>query len=188
MNDCDPRERRDVVAAYREGLGLIDVTAVCDEAGIRVVAGKERDAQAPTAAAAPQRRWWCRRAAEAERIGAAANAYLRRHAPLEAPSTAFDAGSLALVAAAVTRAAARHNVVLHSDQQIEEAAMAAVARIDCELKRLQQSGGLRSVNKSYRDYRLQTSARGDRVARYSDWMRQYRAELVRQLAANLRFV
>lgn len=188
MNECDSRERLDLVAAYREGLGLTAVAAVVDEAGIRVVVGKERDAQALAVAAAPERRWWCRRAAEAEHIGAAANAYLRRHAPHEAPSTLFDAESLALVAAAVTRAAGRHQIALHSDQQIEDAAMAAVARIDCELKRLQQSGGLRSVNKSYRDYRLQASARGERVSRYSDWMRQYRAELVRQLAANLRFV
>ena len=51
---------------------------------------------------------------------------------------------------------------------------------------MQRSGGLKSVNKSYRSYRLETSARGERVLPYATWLDRYKAGLVREVAANLR--
>ena len=66
--------------------------------------------------------------------------------------------------------------------------MTVVARVDEEIERLQRSGDLKSVNKSYRAYRLETSARGEKTLRYAEWMDKYRENLVRQLAAALRYV
>ena len=79
------------------------------------------------------------------------------------------------------RAAARF-----SDDQIYNDAMMIADRVDAEIGRMQRSGELKSVNTSYRDYRLAASARGERVLRYADWMGRYKAQLVREIAANLR--
>ena len=66
--------------------------------------------------------------------------------------------------------------------------MAAIARIDDELERLRQSGALRPVNKSYQSYRRDAAAKGERVVPYAQWMLGYREELVRKLAATLRYL
>jgi hypothetical protein len=79
------------------------------------------------------------------------------------------------------RAAARLSAA-----EIRDAAFVAAARIDAELAHMQRTGALKSVNQAYRKYRLETSARGERVMRYADWMQRYRAGLVREIAANLR--
>jgi len=73
-----------------------------------------------------------------------------------------------------------------SEDRIRADAMAVAARVDAEIARLQRAGGLKSVNASYRQYRLETSARGERVMRYADWMNRYKAGLIREIAANLR--
>jgi hypothetical protein len=79
------------------------------------------------------------------------------------------------------RAAAR----LTADQ-LRDAAMAAAARVDAEIARMQRTGALKSVNKSYRDYRLAAAARGERTLPYAAWLRRYKAGLVREIAATLR--
>ena len=71
-------------------------------------------------------------------------------------------------------------------QEIAEEAMRAISRLDAEVERAMQTGALKSVNKSYRAYRLEISARGESVLRYADWMERYKANLVRDIAANLR--
>jgi hypothetical protein len=67
-------------------------------------------------------------------------------------------------------------------------AMAAIARVNEEIERLQRSGELKSLNKSYRAYRIETSERGEKTLRYDEWMGKYRENLVRQLATVLRYV
>ena len=73
-----------------------------------------------------------------------------------------------------------------SEAELHSGAMAAAARVDAEIARLHAAGGLKSVNASYRQYRVDATARGERVMRYADWMDRYRADLIKEIAANLR--
>lgn len=73
-----------------------------------------------------------------------------------------------------------------TDDEIRRGALTVAARFDAEIARLHAAGGLKSVNRSYRQYRLDASARGERVMRYADWMERYKADLIREIAANLR--
>ena len=185
MTKADPNGQDGLVAAYREGLGLGSVTVIWSEDGVRVACDGAGDgAIEPTPAA--QARWWCRRKSDAERVAAAAMARLRR----QDGSCEHEESSVATVLAdeSIMRAAKRLGVILYSDTDIITEAMAVVARVDCGIERLRQSGELRSVNKDYRKYRIETSARGGRAMRYADWMRRYRENLVRKLAATLRYL
>jgi hypothetical protein len=134
-------------------------------------------------------RWWCRRDDDAVRIAAAARAALRRR---ESGTAArgrvgkVDSHDFVSACAAVAEAARRHGVALFSDDDLAAHAAEIAARIDAELKKLKDSGGLKSINQAYKTYRLTTSGRGERVLRYDEWMRQYRADLIRQAAAALR--
>ena|GEM_PF-6925590 len=73
-----------------------------------------------------------------------------------------------------------------SEAQLHAGAMDVAARVEAEIARLQANGGLKSVNASYRQYRLQASARGEPAIRYANWMQRYKADLIRQIAENLR--
>jgi hypothetical protein len=168
------------VAAYRQGLGLAAIAVIRDAAGVRVAAA---DQAALAAAEKVATRWWCRRAADAERVAAAAAAHQQRRKERLVGSV-----EVPLAGESITRAARRLGVVLYSETEIFDEAMAIAARIDREMENLQQSGGLRSINKSYQKYRIETSARGERVVRYQDWMRQYRESLIREVASTLRFL
>lgn len=86
------------------------------------------------------------------------------------------------------RAAKRLNVDLRSDQDITAEAVVVIDRIAAEFDQLRNAGGLRPVNKSYRDYRLAAAARGERVVPYAQWMRAYQGNLVRQAAATLKYL
>ena len=89
---------------------------------------------------------------------------------------------------AIMQAARYLGITLHSDDEIIAEADATMARVDREIERLQRAGELRSVNQSYRSYRLEASARGERVMRYQDWMRNYRENMMRQVASSLRYL
>ena len=191
-------ERLGLAAAYREGLGLAAVAVIRGPAGIRISAAVRGDHGPFAAAESVQARWWCRRATEAARVAAAATARMRRResrAGGATPSTAAfacveaDASPTVLLACASVEAAAkRFNIVLRSDDEILDEAMNIAARVDAEMQKLQHSGGLKSINKAYRRYRLEASGRGERVLRYDEWMRKYRENLVRELASTLRYL
>jgi hypothetical protein len=72
-----PRDRYALIAAYREGLGLAAVVVTRGPAGIRVSAVRQGTGGMPDEPAA-EARWWCRRAADAERVASAAIRRLRR--------------------------------------------------------------------------------------------------------------
>jgi hypothetical protein len=193
----EAKERSALIAAYREGLGLAAIIAACDAAGIRVMACAPREDGTASAEAA-QARWWCQRASDAERICAVATARLRRRRPGgETPAPPVDASSPCREDPAAMRAAARDaiagaakrlNVALYSNEEISAEAMRIIVRVDEEIEALRGSREFKSVNQSYRTYRMEASARGEKVTPYAQWLNKYKANLVRQLANALRYV
>lgn len=175
------RESCGLVAAYREGLGLAAISVVATAGELRVTAVAAAGAEAEVVAL-----WWCRSAPDAARVAAAAARRLGRGRCAE-PGEGKGL-ALALACASVEDVARRINVALRTDLEINEEASTAVARLDAEIENLRQSGGLKSVNKAYRAYRLESSARGEKILRYDDWMRKYKENLLRQVAATLRAI
>lgn len=167
-----------LVAAYREGLGLVAVVVVCDGDEVRVVADPDNAIVTPDAAANLR---WCRNADDAARIALAANVNLRRRA-----TGKDDPQVLALDA--IGRAAKRLNAMLRTDQDIASEAAIVIARVTREFEQMRASGDLREVNTSYRDCRLAAAARGERVAPYAQWLRTYQENLVRKAAATLKYL
>lgn len=201
MSDADSsapplrsNESSDLVAAYREGLGLAAVAIIDEPSAIRIVVRGASDGVSSDAAESVDARWWCRGTREARRVAASARGRLRRSQSGNAMTTVSageQASASAVVSsatAAVLAAAQACAVDLQSDAEIRDEAMRVAARVDAELDQLQQSGGLKSINQSYRRYRIEASARGERVLRYEQWMRKYKENLVRNLAATLRYV
>lgn len=174
-------ERCGFAAAYREGLGLAAVAVIGEADGVGIIAVQSGEHEPGSGAGSVQARWWCRSAEDAARIAASAARTLHRQSNGENGTPLLRRAE-----AAVSAAAKRLNVALHSDAEIAAAATNVVARVDAELQQQQASGGLKSVNKAYRSYRLDSSARGERVLRYDEWMRQYRENLMRQIAFALR--
>jgi hypothetical protein len=180
VNARDRAARARLVAAYRQGLGLVAIAVIAGPDGVRIVAGEHAEDEKISATEGLQARWWCRRLSDADDIAAAANARLRRHA-LETSAAARDFAN-----DAIARAAKRRAVDLHADDAVLAHATNAIARIDVELEQLRRAGDLRTVNKSYQAYRLEAAACGERVVPYARWMLSYKENLVRQLAATLR--
>jgi hypothetical protein len=174
-------EREALIAAYREGLGLATIAVIDAAAGVRIVAPTAQDHDAACAQDGVHVRWWCRRADDAARVAALAARMLRRES-----NDANRSARLSRAQEAVFAAAAKLAIALRSDADIAAEAMAVAARLVAEMRKQQQSGGLKSLNKAYRSYRIESSGRGERVLRYDEWMRQYRQNLVRQVASTLR--
>jgi len=169
-----------LVAAFREGFGLAAIAVIDGPDGVRIAAAAPGAEIICAPAEILYCRWWCPRAFEAASIATAVGADLRNRKTCA--GAALSAGQ------AVVRAAKQRNVELHCDEEILEQATAAIARIDDELERLRQSGDLRPVNKSYQTYRRDAAAKGERVVPYAQWMLGYKEELVRKLAATLRYL
>lgn len=180
----EAKKRAALIAAYREGLGLAAIAIVRDPHATCVAALAAGQNETFPAEEAVARRWWCRRAEEATRVAASAmRRSQRRDLPGREPAAATPDVELA---ALIEQTAARLNVALYCDAQITGEADTAIARVEAELERLRQAGELKSVNASYRTYRLQASVRGDRALPYAEWFNTYKATLVRELANTLR--
>jgi hypothetical protein len=170
----DAGKRESLVVPYREGLELSAVLLIAGTDSLRLlVAGAGGEAVLETSETVAVR-WWCRRRLQADSVVAAVR--------LTQTTSATQAQQ------SVLRAAKRLGVSLLSEEEIAEEAERAIARLDAEVERQMQTGALKSVNKSYRAYRLETSARGERVLRYADWMERYKANLIHEIAANLRLL
>jgi hypothetical protein len=174
----DPSARSSAFAAYRQGFGLAAVAVISGPAGIRIAAAAEG---ALAAAETLEARWWCRRAADAERVAVSAAVRLRRRS-----GSSDIAADISLACESIARAAGQLGVPLRAEAELYDEAIAVAERIEREMERLKQSGGLRSINTSYRQYRIEATERGERVMRYADWMQRYRENLIRELASTLR--
>jgi hypothetical protein len=172
--------RARLVAAFREGFGLAAIAVIDGPDGVRVAAAAPGAEITCATAETVHCRWWCPRAFEAASIATAVAGRLH--------SRETCTGAALSACQAVVRIAKQRNVELHSDEAIIDQATVAIARIDDELERLRQSGDLRPVNKSYQSYRRAAAAKGERVVPYAQWMLGYREELVRKLAATLRYL
>jgi hypothetical protein len=166
-----------LIAAYREGLALAGVAVIKAPDGLRIKTVTRDGARASGESLVA--RWWCRRPAEAECIVESATRSFRR-----ARKNSPDECSLACES--ITWAAERLAVEIRSDAEVDEEAMHAIARLDAEIARQMRTGALKSVNQSYRQYRLDASSRSERVLPYAKWMDGYKVKLMREIAANLR--
>jgi hypothetical protein len=169
--------RENLIAAYRQGLGLAAIVVIGGSDGIRI-AVEQWDAAAPAAGENLHARYWCRRAADAERLAVAASHRLSDN----------DHSAAAFAFESIQRDAKRLNVRIFSDTMVETDALMLIDRIEREIERLRSSGGMRPINKSYQCYRLEATARGERVVPYAQWMRQYTENLVREAAATLKYL
>jgi hypothetical protein len=169
-----------LVAAFRDSSGLAAIAVIDGPDGVRIAAAAPGEDIACAPAETVHRRWWCPRAFEAASIATAITARLRNRETC--------AGAALSAVQAVVRAAKQRSVDLYSDEEVLEQATAAIARIDDELEQLRQSGDLRPVNKSYQSYRRDAAAKGERVMPYAQWMLGYKEQLVRKLAATLRYL
>jgi hypothetical protein len=176
VSEVKIRER--LIAAYREGLGLVAIAVVHDGERTRVVAGPDRAGAMPDKAITL---CWCRNADEAARVVSAATWRLRR-------GSADEGDPNALALAAIARVAKRLNVTWRADQDIAAEAAVVIGSIEREFEQMRASGDLRAVNKSYRDYRLEAAARNERIVPYAQWMRAYRESLVRKTATTLKYL
>jgi hypothetical protein len=193
----ESRRRAALVAAYREGVGLAAVAMIRSSAGIHITAAGNGGDGLLAPGDAVEAQWWCRRSVDAARVAAAATARLRRGESKDgapnpsAASLSLLPGNISaaflLAERAIAAAAKRCNVTLYSDEETSAAAMAIIVRVDAEIERLQYAGDLKSVNRSYRIYRTEAAARGEKVLRYAEWISKYKEKLVRELAAALRY-
>ncbi|HEX3505041.1 MAG TPA: hypothetical protein VHU22_16765 [Xanthobacteraceae bacterium] len=168
-----------LIAAYREGLAFAAVAVTARADGLCIKTMAQDGTLGPSESLVA--RWWCRRAAEAECLADSAARSFRR---LRQKSS--DESSLACES--VTRAAHRLALQIRSDADIDEEATHAIARLDQEIETQMRSGALKSVNQSYRQYRLEASSRGERVLPYVKWMDGYKVKLMREIAANMRYL
>jgi hypothetical protein len=171
----DPKtgEQAALIGAFRQGLELSGLAVIRNGDGIRLATVGPDGLAVVAPGETGEVRFWCRRTADAERVFAAAATKLRRQS--------FTADQ------AIIAAAARLHVALYTDEQITGEAIATIARMEEEFASLQRSGALKSVNRAYRLYRQDASARGEKIVPYVRWLGKYKENLVRQLAAALRY-
>jgi hypothetical protein len=158
-----------LIAAFRQGLGLAGLAVIKGRDGIRVAAVGADGIGDLAPGERGEVRFWCRRAADAERIVAA----------VKLKSSEADPAFVA--------AAARIPASLYSNDEITAEAAAAIGRVEQELESLRETGALKSVNRSYRVYRQDAAARDEKIVPYAIWFSKYKQNLVRQLAAALRY-
>jgi hypothetical protein len=159
-----------LIAAFRHGLGLAGLAVIRGSSGIRVAAVGADGVSALAAGESGEVRFWCRHAADAQRIVATAKSKM--------PPGADQV---------LITAAARIPASLYSDAEITAEAVAAIGRVEQELESLRVAGALKSGTRSYRDYRQDAAARGEKIVPYAIWFSKYKGNLVRQLAAALRY-
>lgn len=195
-NCRESKARAALITAYREGLGLAPIAVIGAGTGIRILAVRSGCDAVVAPGEKIETQWWCRPAPDAGRVAAAATERLRRCRPkndaLESSAAHLSdpvpiiSAALDLAGKAIAAAAKQCGATLYADQETLIAAVAVIARVEEEIERLQRAGELKSVNRSYKIYRTETTARGEIASPYAQWLNEYKVKLVRELAAALR--
>lgn len=91
-----------------------------------------------------------------------------------------------LAAESLARAVYVLGINCESNENVECAAAEAVAMIDKKIADLQRSGGMKSFNKAYREYRLRAKAEGRGAMQYAGYLENYRLDLIKVVAQTAR--
>jgi hypothetical protein len=83
-------------------------------------------------------------------------------------------------------AAAEIGASLESNETVERNAEQAIAEIEKTFQQMQRDGGLKLINKSYREYRATRLAAGERAQLYSGWITNYKLRIIRAAAKTSR--
>jgi hypothetical protein len=94
----------------------------------------------------------------------------------------------AALAELVVQAAASIGAPYQSPAQIRKGAELAVAEITERVRIANQSGGMKLINKKYRQYRLAQVAKAEEALPYSKFIEPYLMQILRQIAAAGRMV
>ena len=73
-------------------------------------------------------------------------------------------------------------VSLEVDGDVRAHAEAAVTKVEAELERLRQTGGLKEINGEYKRYRQERAATGQAAVAYPFWFAQRKRQMVRNVA------
>jgi hypothetical protein len=93
-------------------------------------------------------------------------------------------GETAIVCLA--RTASGTGVTISTEEGIREAAQATVAEALAQFQVMKTGGGLKRLNNAYREYRVTTSANGERVMTYAAYTEKYLASIVAVAAEHAR--
>jgi hypothetical protein len=128
--------------------------------------------------------FWCTAAKYAERVHAACRAALT-DAGAHMRGDWFDLTSEE-AAAAIEAAARSCNVSLEADESIRAAAERIVSTVEAQVEELQRTGGMKEINRAYREYRLKTEAAGGKAIRYGAWIDDYKKKLASTVGEHIR--
>lgn len=183
---------------YVRALDLALIGATYEAGVCRLVAGTKTEAtRALTSetgkpssdcgvlASADVRAWWVRDLDRASLLAAECSAEMRRLNIPPRRQSAFVC-ELAIATRVIEQTALALGVLLHDDASVRAIAASAVAKLEHELQVLQGAGGMKSVNKAYREYRLAKTAAQEKYIGYSRWLFEYKANVIEAVAINSR--
>ncbi len=122
-------------------------------------------------------RWFC---GNAERATMMADALRPQLHKISAPASVDDVSKL------VSATAKTLGVLLVSEDRIREQAETVVRNVEEQFASLAARGELKSVNRSYREYRIAETAAGNKPIGYPTFVSNYKLEMVRTVAQHSR--
>lgn len=130
------------------------------------------------------RLFWCATASQAELLCERVRADLALFGPPERGG--WFAVDVRTAAESTARAADELGVTTQSRDEVDAAAAKAVAQIEQKFAELQRTGGLKTINKAYREYRLERQAAGETVMLYAGYLENYKLRMIRAVAETSR--
>lgn len=161
-----------VAAVFADGMGLCAVGIATRGRSWRVVAGSRAERIRGTG-----RRWYCGNADRAQLLVDAGRGGMECLPP---------GASIQVATATLTAIAADLGIVLVAEDRIREQAECISHEVEAAYASLQDSGEMKNVNRSYREYRLRALAAGDKPIGYPTFISNYKTGLLRAAAQRSR--